>query len=115
MQAHAQQLTVILRKELPALGYRCITPLESKAPIVTSLVPDMNKTSAGLKRAKVDASLSTGHMRAVGLQHGGRCAEAIGDPTLSFGFHLNRRFAKAAAFRISIRSVCEVFASDLFS
>jgi selenocysteine lyase/cysteine desulfurase len=63
VQAHAQQLTGRLRAELPKLGYSCITPEESRAPIVAFLVPDAKKTAAALERANVDVSLNGGSMR----------------------------------------------------
>jgi selenocysteine lyase/cysteine desulfurase len=63
VQLHAQELIATLRKELPALGYACITPNESKSSIVTFAVPDMAKTAHALTRARVDTSLSTGRMR----------------------------------------------------
>jgi len=63
IQAHAQKLIATLRKELPRLGYACITPEESHASIVSFLVADPAKTAAALKRANIDVSLSPGRMR----------------------------------------------------
>jgi len=63
IQAHAQGLLAPLKKELPKLGYACITPEESRGPIASFLVSDSQKTAAAVKRANVDVSLSPGRMR----------------------------------------------------
>jgi selenocysteine lyase/cysteine desulfurase len=63
IQSHAQALSAQLRKELPRLGYPCITPAESRGPISSFLVSDPKKTAAALKAANVDVSLSSGRMR----------------------------------------------------
>ena len=63
IQAHAQSLLAPLRKELPKLGYACITPEESRGPIASFLVSDAKKTAAALKAPKIDISLSRGRMR----------------------------------------------------
>ncbi|HYL36279.1 MAG TPA: aminotransferase class V-fold PLP-dependent enzyme [Bryobacteraceae bacterium] len=53
IQAHARPLTERLRKELPAIGYPCITPKGNESPIVTFLLKDAPKAQARLERAKV--------------------------------------------------------------
>ena len=63
IQAHAQSLLAPLRKELPRLGYPCITPTESASSIASFLVPDVMKTAAALRKAHLDVSLSPGRMR----------------------------------------------------
>ncbi|MDR3737448.1 MAG: aminotransferase class V-fold PLP-dependent enzyme [Terracidiphilus sp.] len=63
IHAHAQTLVARIRKELPARGYECITPAESRAAIVTFRVADEAKTAAALKRANVDVGLGEGRMR----------------------------------------------------
>jgi selenocysteine lyase/cysteine desulfurase len=63
IQAHAQKLLGTLRKELPRLGYACITPEDSHASINSFLVADAAKTAAAMKRANIDVSLSEGRMR----------------------------------------------------
>jgi len=52
-----------LRAALPSLGYPCITPAESKAPIICFGVSTPEKTADALRRAHIDVSLSPGRMR----------------------------------------------------
>ena len=61
IQAHTQTLTQRLQKELPRLGFRSLTPLESAGPIVTVVVQDPVDVTARLNRAKVNVKLS-GHL-----------------------------------------------------
>jgi selenocysteine lyase/cysteine desulfurase len=63
VQVHAQQLNGRLRAALPSLGYPCITPAESKAPIICFGVSTPEKTADVLRRAHIDVSLSPGRMR----------------------------------------------------
>lgn len=63
IQAHAQALLKPLREALPKMGYACITPEESRGPIASFLVADAKMTSARLKGAKIDVSMSPGRMR----------------------------------------------------
>ena len=51
IRAHAKPLTDRLQKEMPALGYSPITPLESPSPIVSFLTPDAEATRAKLDKA----------------------------------------------------------------
>ncbi len=51
IRAHAKPLTGRLQKEMPALGYTPITPLNSPSPIVSFLTPDPEGTKAKLDRA----------------------------------------------------------------
>lgn len=51
IRAHARALTERLRKELPALGYRPITPSGTETPIVTFLCPDAEQTKEKIRRA----------------------------------------------------------------
>lgn len=63
IQAHTQSMNQRLRAELPRLGYSCITPEDSHAPVTAYLVREMETTQAALRRNKVDVSLSEGRMR----------------------------------------------------
>lgn len=63
IQAHAQELLATLRKEVPRLGYACITPEGSRGPIATFLVANPASTAAALKKAGIDVSQSPGRMR----------------------------------------------------
>jgi len=51
IRAHAKPLTDRLQKEMPALGYAPITPLDSPTPIVSFLTPDPEATKAKLDKA----------------------------------------------------------------
>lgn len=50
IRAHAKPLTDRLQKEMPALGYVPITPLDSPSPIVSFLTPDPEATRAKLDK-----------------------------------------------------------------
>lgn len=64
IQSHAQQLIARLRREMAALGYHCLTPEASHAPIVAFRVEDSERVAQRLGRAKVDVGLSEGILRA---------------------------------------------------
>jgi len=51
IRAHAKSLTDRLQKEMPALGYAPITPLDSPSPIVSFLTPAPEETKAKLDKA----------------------------------------------------------------
>jgi len=51
IRAHAKPLTDRLQKEMPALGYSPITPLDSPSPIASFLTPDPEATQAKLDKA----------------------------------------------------------------
>lgn len=51
IRVHAKPLTDRLQKEMPALGYAPITPLDSPSPIVSFLTPDPDATKAKLDKA----------------------------------------------------------------
>lgn len=51
IRAHVKPLTDRLQKELPALGYQPITPLDSPTPIVSFLPDHIEETKAKLDRA----------------------------------------------------------------
>jgi len=51
IRAHVKPLTDRLRKELPALGYPCLTPPDNPTPIVTFRLPEYEKTAARLREA----------------------------------------------------------------
>jgi selenocysteine lyase/cysteine desulfurase len=63
IQQHAHRLNAILRKEMPRLGYECITPVDAQGAIISFAVKDDAGTAAKLKRANVDVSLSSRRMR----------------------------------------------------
>jgi len=60
IRAHVRPLTERLRKELPAMGYPCLTPAGNESPIVSFLVSDVDKARARLKEASVIVSLGDG-------------------------------------------------------
>lgn len=51
IRAHAKPLTDRLQKEMPALGYSPITPLDSPSPIVSFITPDPDAIKAKLDKA----------------------------------------------------------------
>jgi selenocysteine lyase/cysteine desulfurase len=64
IQAHAQTLTNRLKKELPQLGYKLLTPPETKTPLVTCLLPDARtKLADRLKQAKIRMTLGANRFR----------------------------------------------------
>lgn len=58
IRAHARPLMARLMKELPAAGYRTITPAGTESPIASFEVKDVSATRAKLKKANVVATLS---------------------------------------------------------
>ena len=63
IHAHAHTLNSTLRRELPRMGYECITPEDADASILSFRVKDGPATAAKLKAANVDVSLNPGRMR----------------------------------------------------
>jgi len=63
IQKHTQSLLAPLRKELPRMGFTCVTPEDSHGPMAAFLVSDANRTEDALKKANIDVSLSRGRMR----------------------------------------------------
>jgi selenocysteine lyase/cysteine desulfurase len=64
IQSHAQTLTNRLKKELPQLGYKLLTPPETKTPLVTCLLPDARtKLADRLKEAKIRMTLGANRFR----------------------------------------------------
>lgn len=64
--AHTQTLVEKLRRELPPLGYACITPPGTRSPIISFRVPDAAATRARLRKAGVVVTLrgeGVGQMR----------------------------------------------------
>jgi selenocysteine lyase/cysteine desulfurase len=61
--AHAQSLTQKLRKEMPTLGFPCITPEGNPSPTVSFVVQDPGKTRARLARARVAVKVEWRQMR----------------------------------------------------
>ena len=67
IRAHARPLTSRLQKELPGLGYPCITPKGNESPIVTFLVKDSKATAERLKKANVEVTLRFGNQMRVAV------------------------------------------------
>jgi len=64
IQAHNQTLHARLRKELPALGCRCLTPEDARGPISTFQVENVDKVKEKLGKAGVIVTLrNDGQMR----------------------------------------------------
>lgn len=63
IQKHALSLNGKLRAEMPRLGYQCITPEQSRGPIIAFAVRDNSSTAAKLRTRKIDVGLSAGRMR----------------------------------------------------
>lgn len=63
IQNHSQGLLGQLRSEVPKLGYPCITPADSKGPIVAFEVADPAGVAAKLQKANVDVTISGHRMR----------------------------------------------------
>jgi len=67
IRAHARPLVARLMKELPAAGYRALTPAGTESPIASFQVKDVMGTRAKLKKAKVIVTMSgttgNGYMR----------------------------------------------------
>jgi selenocysteine lyase/cysteine desulfurase len=63
IQKHSQSLTSRLRRELPPLGYPCITPAESRGPLVAFTLKDPAATARTLKAARIDVTISASRMR----------------------------------------------------
>jgi selenocysteine lyase/cysteine desulfurase len=57
IREHVRPLTERLQKQLPALGYPSITPLDNASPIVTFLVRDAAATRRALEKANVIVTL----------------------------------------------------------
>ena len=60
IRAHARPLTERLRREIPGLGFPCITPENNESPIVSFVVKDPMGTRAKLKKANVNAKVGEG-------------------------------------------------------
>ncbi len=61
--AHSMSLTARLRKEMPALGFACITPEGNPSPTVSFIVRDPQATKAKLARAHVAVKVEWRQMR----------------------------------------------------
>jgi len=57
IRAHARQLTNRLQKELPAIGYRSVTPAGNETPIVAFELKDVPATQQKLRQAGVTATI----------------------------------------------------------
>jgi selenocysteine lyase/cysteine desulfurase len=61
IRAHARSLTDRLQKELPAIGYRSITPKGNESPICAFACKDPDGTMAKLNKAKVHVAMRFGN------------------------------------------------------
>src|SRR5581483_8853642 len=60
---HSLRLTGRLRRDMPALGYTCITPEGNRSPTVAFMVPNPEATRAKLARARVAVKVEWHQMR----------------------------------------------------
>jgi selenocysteine lyase/cysteine desulfurase len=67
IRGHARPLTNRLQKELPAMGYPCITPRGNESPIVTFLVNDARATAEKLKKANIELTLRFGNQMRIAV------------------------------------------------
>jgi selenocysteine lyase/cysteine desulfurase len=67
IRAHVRPLTERLRKQLPALGYRCITPQGNESPIVTFQVKDPKATAERLRKANIELTLRFGNQMRIAI------------------------------------------------
>ncbi|MFT4077552.1 MAG: aminotransferase class V-fold PLP-dependent enzyme [Asticcacaulis sp.] len=63
IQAHAQTLTTQLKTELPKLGYKVMTPADSRSPMVACIYPNARGLDDKLTAGKVKISLSANRFR----------------------------------------------------
>jgi selenocysteine lyase/cysteine desulfurase len=64
IQAHAQALVAVLKKELPKRGYPLMTPPESRTPLVTCVLKDARaKLAEPMKAANVRLTISGNRFR----------------------------------------------------
>lgn len=67
IRAHVRPLTNRLQKELPAMGYPCITPKGNESPIVTFLVKDWKNTAERLRNANIELTLRFGNQMRIAV------------------------------------------------
>ena len=67
IRAHVRPLTQRLQKELPTMGYRCITPMNNESPIVTFLVKDSKATAERLRKANIELTLRFGNQMRIAV------------------------------------------------
>jgi selenocysteine lyase/cysteine desulfurase len=63
IQAHTQSLTQHLQGELPRLGFKPMTPPESRSPIITFAVKDPETIVSRLNKANVKVKVDQHYMR----------------------------------------------------
>ncbi len=63
IQAHVKPMVEKVRKELPRLGYACMTPDGTPTPISSFVVPDPKKLAARMKAANIDVKIQWNQMR----------------------------------------------------
>ena len=62
MYAHTKPLCDRLKKELPELGYKLITPLDAHSSVVVAQAKDLKATQQKLRRANIQVT-TTGENR----------------------------------------------------
>jgi selenocysteine lyase/cysteine desulfurase len=67
IRAHARRLTTRLQRELPAIGYPCITPKGNESPIVTFLVRNPQATAEKLTKANIEVTLRFGNQMRIAV------------------------------------------------
>lgn len=67
IRSHVRPLTERLRKELPRLGYRCVTPENNESPIVTFLVKDSKGAAERLRKANIELTLRFGNQMRIAV------------------------------------------------
>lgn len=63
INAHARTLTERLKRELPRLGYKVVTPPESRAPIVTCVLENARSLSPRFEQAGLHLTVSRNRFR----------------------------------------------------
>jgi selenocysteine lyase/cysteine desulfurase len=63
IRAHAKQLTDRLQKELPAIGYKSLTPIDTPTPIVAFELKDAAAAAKMLQAGKVAATIISNENR----------------------------------------------------
>ncbi|MGE0439236.1 MAG: aminotransferase class V-fold PLP-dependent enzyme [Gemmatimonadales bacterium] len=63
IEAHRQPLLDRLRRELPRLGHRCVTPEGTRSPLITFAIDDAAAIRDKVTRAGVDVRVATTYLR----------------------------------------------------
>jgi selenocysteine lyase/cysteine desulfurase len=60
---HANAMIERLKDKLPRLGYRVVTPRETRAPLVTCVLEDARRLAPRLQEAKIRMTVSRNRFR----------------------------------------------------